>query len=90
MKKKKNATIFDQRICEFRVSLYTISIIFCFSYMKKLLVIAMTFVLGSCSLLGNKTPTTFEDYYARNVRATIDSTESALKSLGLFRSTETS
>lgn len=40
--------------------------------------------------MGNKTPTTFEDYYARNVRASIDSTEKVLESLGLFRSTETS
>lgn len=50
----------------------------------------MLLILSSCSLMGNKVPTTFEEYYARNVRASIDSTGKTLRSLGLFRSTETS
>lgn len=58
--------------------------------MKKLLGIVILLMLSSCSLTGNKVPTTFEDYYTRNVRATIESTEKTLQSLGLFRSTETS
>ncbi|MFZ2255415.1 MAG: hypothetical protein WAW59_04540 [Patescibacteria group bacterium] len=57
--------------------------------MKKLLVITTLLLLGSCSLF-DKAPTSFEDYYTRNVRATIESTEKTLESLGLFRSTETS
>lgn len=89
MKKKKNATIFHERICDFILSSYTIDIIFCFSPMKKLLVITTLLLLGSCSLF-DKAPTSFEDYYTRNVRATIESTEKTLESLGLFRSTETS
>jgi hypothetical protein len=46
--------------------------------------------MSSCSLIGNKAPTTFEEYYDRNIHAVIDSTEKTLQSLGIFHSTKTS
>lgn len=57
--------------------------------MKKFLIVVTLLLLSSCTF-GQKTPTSFEDYYTRNARATIDSAEKRLESLGLFRSTETS
>lgn len=53
--------------------------------MKKLLALSLLLVMGSCSLF-DKTPESFEDYYVRNVEATIDTVDSTMKSLGFFRS----
>ena len=56
--------------------------------MKKLIILPLLLLVSSCSLF-TKTPTTFEEYYIRNAKATVESTENTMKSLGFFRSYET-
>lgn len=55
--------------------------------MKKLIFLPLILLLSSCTLFP-KTPASFEEYYIRNTKATIESTESTMKSLGFFRSYE--
>ncbi len=55
--------------------------------MKKLLILSLVLVMSSCSLF-NKKPQSFEDYYARNVTATIDSLDRTIDALGLLQSVQ--
>lgn len=69
------------------IFLLILSSLFLIPFMKKLLILSLVLVMSSCSLF-NKKPQSFEDYYARNVTATIDSLDRTIDALGLLQSVQ--